>query len=79
MMKDMIQFLKSDNDHILDVDRTFNLGAVFVTNIVYKNTKVMRKETGEHPIFIGPLFLHWDGSYLNYHAFFSHVKARTQG
>ncbi|CAG2236660.1 unnamed protein product [Mytilus edulis] len=38
--------LKSDNDRILGVDRTFNLGAVFVTNFVYKNTKVIRKETG---------------------------------
>ncbi|CAG2210310.1 unnamed protein product [Mytilus edulis] len=78
MMKDMTQFLKSDNDRILGVDRTFNLGAVFVTNFVYKNTNVIRKETGEHPIFIGPLFLHWEGSYLNYHTFFSHVKARIQ-
>ena len=60
----MTQFLKSDNDRILGVDRTFNLGAVFVTNFVYKNTKVIRKETGEPPIFIGPLFLHWEGSYL---------------
>ncbi|CAC5426659.1 unnamed protein product [Mytilus coruscus] len=45
MMKDMTQFLKSDNDRILGVDRTFNLGAGYVINFVYKNTKVLRKET----------------------------------
>ena len=77
-LKDLQQFLKSDKVHILGVDRTFNLGAVFVTNFVYKNTKVTSKESGDHPIFVGSLFLHWDGSFLSYHTFFSHVKARIQ-
>ena len=77
-LKDLQQFLKSDKVHILGVDRTFNLGAVFVTNFVYKNTKVTIKESGDHPIFVGPLFLHWDGYFLSYHTFFSHVKARIQ-
>ncbi|CAG2195530.1 unnamed protein product [Mytilus edulis] len=51
MMKDMTQFVKSDNDRILGVDRTFNLGAVFV----YKNTNVIRKETvqaSESAVFV---------------------------
>jgi hypothetical protein len=60
-LKDLQQFLKSDKVHILGVDRTFNLGAIFVTNFVYKNTKVTSKESGDHPIFVGPLFLHRDG------------------
>jgi hypothetical protein len=77
-LKDLQQFLKSDKDHILDVDRTFNLGAVFVTNFVYKNTKVTRNESCDHPIFVGPLLLHWDGSFLSYHTFFTHVEARIQ-
>ncbi|CAC5358289.1 unnamed protein product [Mytilus coruscus] len=76
MMKDMTPFLKSDNDRILGVDRTFNLGAVFVTNFVYKNTKVIRKETVSIPYSLVNYF--WEGSYLNYHTFFSHVKARIQ-
>ena len=49
-----------------------------MTNFVYKNTKVTSKESGDHPIFVGPLFLHWVGSFLSYHTFFSHVKARIQ-
>ena len=61
---DMIQFVKTGG--ILGIDRTFNLGPVFVTNCVYKNSKVVRKETGDHPIFIGPMFLHWEGSFLTY-------------
>jgi hypothetical protein len=50
-MKDMQQFLKSDPDHILGIDRTFNLGAVYVANFVYKNIKVVNKETSNHSIF----------------------------
>ena len=75
-MTDMQQYLKTNPDCILGIDRTFNLGAVYVTNFVYKNTKVIRKETGDHPIFVGPMFLHWEGSFLSYHTFLSHVKAR---
>ncbi|VDI18172.1 Hypothetical predicted protein [Mytilus galloprovincialis] len=75
-MEDMKQFLKTDSDRILGIDRTFNLGAVFVTNFVYKNIKVINKETGDHPIFVGPMYLHWEGSFLSYHTFLSHVKAR---
>ncbi|CAC5425787.1 unnamed protein product [Mytilus coruscus] len=71
---DMAHFIKSGG--ILGIDRTFNLRPVFVTNFVYKNNKVVRKETGGHPIFIGPLFLHWEGSFLSYHTFLSHIKAR---
>jgi hypothetical protein len=52
-MKDMQQFLKSDPDHILGIDRTFNLGAVYVANFVYKNIKVVNKETSNHSIFVG--------------------------
>jgi len=75
-IKDLQQFLKTDSDRILGIDRTYNLGAVFVTNLVYKNTKVIRKETGDHPVFIGPIFLHWEDSFVSCHTFLSHVKAR---
>ena len=71
-MKDMQQFLKSDPGHMLVIDRTFNFGAVCVTNFVYKNIKVVNKDTRDHPLFVGPMFLHWDGSFLSYHTFLSH-------
>jgi hypothetical protein len=72
----MVQFVKAGG--ILGIDRTFNLGPVFVTNFVYKNSKVVRKEAGDHPIFIGPMFLNWEGSFLIYNTFFAHIKARMQ-
>lgn len=73
---DMVQFVKAGG--IIGIDRTFNLGPVFVTNFVYKNSKVVRKETGDRPIFIGPMFLHLESSHLTYNTFFAHIKARMQ-
>lgn len=75
-IKDLQQFLKTDSGRIFGIDRSYNLGAVFVTNLVYKNTKVMRKEIGDHSIFIDPLCFLWQGSFVSYHTFLSHVNAR---
>ena len=72
-MKDMLQFLKSDSDHIFGIDKTVNLGAVYVANFVNKNKKVVNKEKPCHPIFVGTMFLHWGGSFLSYQAFLSHI------
>ena len=43
---------------VLSFDKTFNLGAIYVTVAVYKNLAVVRRKTSEHPLFIGPLYLH---------------------
>ena len=40
------------------VDRTFNLGHFFATTLVYKHPRVIKNDTKDHPIFIGPLLLH---------------------
>jgi hypothetical protein len=58
------------------IDRTFNLGCFFVTSIVYKNTRVVRRETNDHPIFLGPILLHKDAGCDKYHFFLSHISAR---
>ena len=58
------------------IDRTFNLGSFFATTFVYKKQKVVRKETQEHPIFLGPVMLHKEADYTVYHSFFSHIWAR---
>jgi len=68
--------LRNDVDCVVGLDRTFNLRPTFVTNLVYKNKKVVKKSSSDHPIFIGPVFFHWDANYCTYHTFFSHVKAR---
>jgi len=61
---------------VLGVDRTFNLGACFLTLTVFKNQTLVKRDTGEPPIFLGPLYLHWDGSYETYHDFFAHLKSK---
>ncbi|XP_039247589.2 uncharacterized protein LOC120325535 [Styela clava] len=61
---------------ILGVDRTFNLGACYATIIVYKQSKVVRNSTGENPIILGPIYLHWDGKFTTYCHFFSHLSSR---
>ncbi|CAC5373846.1 unnamed protein product [Mytilus coruscus] len=49
---DIKKHFQADPSTVLGVDRTFNLGSVFVTNFVYKNKKVISKSTCDHPIFI---------------------------
>ena len=54
---------------VVSVDRTFNLGSCFVTVCGYRNMSVLHKTTHDHPIFIGPVMLHFDGrayTYVNY-------------
>ncbi|VDI10138.1 Hypothetical predicted protein [Mytilus galloprovincialis] len=75
-MEDMKLHSEHDPDSILGIDRTFNLGPTYVTNFVYKNKKVVKKSSRDHPIFVGPVFFHWHASYYTYHSFLSHVKAR---
>ena len=41
---------------VLGFDKTFNLGAIYVTVSVYKNMALTRKATMDVPIFIGPIF-----------------------
>ena len=73
---DMVHFLKNAQEPRVGIDRTFNLGPFFATTFVYKHQKVVRKETQEHPIFLGPVMLHKEADYTVYHSFFSHIRAR---
>jgi len=61
---------------ILSFDKTFNLGAIYVTVAVYKNLAVVRRRTNEHPLFIGPLYLHGYSDAETYSFFFSHIASR---
>ena len=58
---------------VLSFDKTFNLGSIYVTPSVYKNTALSRKRTGDSPLFLGPVFLHGHSDRLNYGLFFSHL------
>ena len=52
---DLKHFVKNAPHEQIKIDRTFNLGNYYVTTIVYKNQRVVRKqqkgENAEHPIF----------------------------
>ena len=59
---------------VLCVDRTFNVSSLFLTLTVFKNRSVVRRNTMQPPIFLGPMFLHGDGSFLTYLTFFMFLR-----
>ena len=58
------------------MDRTFNLGDVFATVFVYKNTSVYRQDSQDHPIFLGPIMLHGQSTFDEYQSFFAESAGR---
>ena len=73
---DFRYFISHQGNLVLGVDRTFNLGSFFVTALVYKNQRLTRSNnSNEHPLFLGPIYLHRDATFEAYHTFFSSVKA----
>ena len=77
-LEDLKYFMANQGNHPLGIDRTFNLGSFFVTALVYKNLRVVRKDSPkENPLFLGPIFLHKKATFEAYHAFFSAIKARV--
>ena len=74
--EDLMFFLSRKRDYPIGVDRTFNLGHFFVTALVYKNLRVVRKDNeDEHPLFVGPIFIHRDATFESYNFFFPLSKA----
>lgn len=61
---------------VIGIDRTFNLGPCFVTTTTYKNRKLLKRETLENPIFLGPTLLHWDGETDSYYKFLCHLNSK---
>ena len=54
---------------IIGTDRTFNLGPLHVTTTVFKQQKVVRNSSDEHPIFFGPMCLHGNSDFQTYSIF----------
>lgn len=71
---DMKRNCTDKDGSVIGVDRTFNLGRVFVTATSYKNRSVESNKTGQYPVFLGPLCLHYDAEQSTYHKFFSHLR-----
>ena len=52
------------------IDTRFNLCDLWVTDSCYKNTRIVNRATGKHPLFLGPLIFHFikDKSTLSHFA-----------
>ena len=66
---------KACKTSVIGIDRTFNLGPCFVTTTVFQDQNLKRKGKDVSPMLLGPLFLHWDGSFHTYQRFFTHLAA----
>lgn len=75
-MVDFQHFLKTVESPRVGIDRTFNLGSFYVAAFVYKNHRVVKTDSNDHPVFLGPVLLHKEASFEVYHYFLSHVNAR---
>ena len=60
---------------VLGVDKTFNLGPVFVTAAVFKHLALYRRGTTNHPLMLGPIFLHSTSDFEAFYSFFGHISA----
>ena len=47
-----------------------------VTITCYKQTSVIRHDTNEHPIFLGPIFIHDNSDFESFGNFFFHLKMK---
>ena len=59
---------------VLCVDRTVNVSSLFLTLTVFKHMSVVRNANRQPPIFLGPMFLHGDGSFVTYLQFFMTLR-----
>jgi hypothetical protein len=75
-MTDFQTFIGTSKKKRVVIDSTFNLGNVYVTSFVYKNERVIRKDSSDHSAFLGSVFLHKEATFHNYHYFLSHISAK---
>ena len=66
--------MSRNTQFVLGVDRTFNLGKCFVTATTFKCDFVFRRTSGNYPLFMGFVLLHWDGLSKTYDTFFGHLR-----
>ena len=71
-----IKNLCSTGKSVLSVDKTFNLCQMHVTVTCFKQLSVVKSDSKEAPIFIGPIFLHDNSDFDTYCHFFHHLKVK---
>jgi len=76
-LQDIKCFCGSDvPDHVrsvLCVDCTFNVNSLFLTLTIFKNNSVVRCSSMCPPIWLGPMLLHGDASFITYLTFFMYL------
>lgn len=71
-LDDLVRFCCSPvRFSVMGIDPTFNLGKFFVTVTTYKHLMLKLKSTNEHPVFIGPSFIHMQQETQTYYSFLS--------
>ena len=61
---------------VLGIDKTFNLCKMHVTVTCFKQTSVNRVGTENHPIFLGPMFIHDNSDFESYCHFLHQIKVK---
>lgn len=64
---------------VLQIDPTFNLGPYECTPISYKNLLLEKKSTGKHPVFVGPVLIHYRKDERTYRDFLNKLKSLRPG
>ena len=59
---------------ILGVDKTYNLGPLHVTPTVFKNLSLVRYDTRDHPLFMGPVLIHGNSDFAAFATFLSTIS-----
>ena len=78
-MLDLKRFCFSSSvaqNSVLGVDKTFNLTNFHVTITSFKNLSLYRQSTQDHPIFIGPMFIHGNSTQDDFSQFFAHLNSK---
>lgn len=66
-LNDLVKFCTDGNQFgIMTVDPTFSLGDFDVTMTTYRHLFLMCKRTSNHPVFIGPVLVHYKKSFSTY-------------
>ncbi len=72
--QDLVRFCTRTTQHcVLTIDPTFSLGDFDVTVMTYRNLLVKSERTGQPPIFIGPIMIHYRKSFGTYLFFASSI------
>ena len=69
-LNDIERFCTGDRHTVLSVDPTFKLGDFDVTVTTYRHL-MLTNTTGNHPVMMGPLFIHQCKKFNTYHFFAS--------